>query len=147
MGRVTFLELKVSGKERAVCDIIEKFYQQKVRTTVYFADKNKAVQLDNLLWTWKQDSFIPHCYAANGESNTDEPVVLTSSPLPDVKADVLILFDPLPPEQLAAFSTIIDFAEVYDPEKRSESRQRYKKLRDDKRFELDFYPLGAFLNS
>jgi len=44
-----------------VCKLVEKGFKQKIQP-IYIQTKNQkqAEKLDKLLWTFKQDSFIPH---------------------------------------------------------------------------------------
>jgi len=147
MIQVTFLELKVANKDKVACDILEKLFINGRRIIVYASESKHTHLLDNLLWTWKQDSFIPHAVMDDSAEDPIEPVLLTSNMPSGNETDVLVLYDPLHADLLAEYKTVIDFAEVYHQEKLLESRKRYKTLRDDKRFELHFAPLGAFLNN
>ena len=64
-----------------------------------------------------------------------------------VATDALIFFDPLQSAPLDQYRYIIDFAEIYHPEKLKLSRERYKKLKDLERYNLEFNKLGAFLKT
>jgi len=57
-----------------VCKLVEKGFKQKIQP-IYIQTKNQqqAVQLDKLLWTFKQDSFIPHTIV--GDSGLDSTPV------------------------------------------------------------------------
>jgi DNA polymerase-3 subunit chi len=147
MTNVTFLELKIANKDRVICDVLEILYEQGQRTLVYAKDRKHTQLLNNLLWTWKQDSFIPHVLIEDRTEDPIEPVILTNTLPINVRADVLMLYDSLPADDLIAFPSVIDFAEIYHPEKLSQSRARYKMLRSDNRFNLEFTPLGVFLNN
>lgn len=147
MPKIFFIELKIASKEQLVCDVIEKLFTDNHRTVVHFDGKDEALKMDNLLWTWKQESFVPHALAEDPQTAGDEPVILTTDNRFDDTADTLVLYDPLSSEHFSGFSTIIDFAEVYHPERITESRNRYRQLRDEGRFDLEFVALGAFLNT
>jgi DNA polymerase-3 subunit chi len=49
-----------------VCRLIEKAYLRGHRLFVYCNSSNDAAFLDELLWTFKEDSFIPHNLAGEG---------------------------------------------------------------------------------
>jgi DNA polymerase-3 subunit chi len=147
MPRVTFIELKIASRDRLICDVIEKLYTRNNRVIVYFSEKDKAIHMDNLLWTWKQESFVPHGFNDHSGNFADKSVLLTTDQNLPEGSYTLVLYDPLPADQLASCETVIDFAEVHHPERLNKSRQRYKQLRDDERFELKFFPLGAFLKT
>jgi DNA polymerase III subunit chi len=140
---VIFFELKNASKNRCICDIVEKLYDSNISVTIFSNDKKNAAQLDDLLWTWKQDSFIPHSIA--GLTEDSNPVTINLSGESLSKTQALILADPLPVDSFSFYDLIIDFAEVYHSDKKQESRSRYKLLRDSEKFDLHFLQLGAFL--
>ena len=142
---VIFVELKIASKERYTCDIAEKLFNSSKTLTIYCRDAAVLSKLDGLLWTWKQESFIPHKIfePANGEA---EAVLLTSNANNLPLTDVIILFDPLDSTKLKQYTVIIDFAEVYHAEKKIESRQRFKQMRDSGLYDMHFMQLGAFLS-
>ena len=57
-----------------VCKLVEKGFKQKIQP-IYIQTNNQqqAEQLDKLLWTFKQDSFIPHTIV--GDSGLDSTPV------------------------------------------------------------------------
>ena len=110
-----------------------------------FAEAKSAVQLDNLLWTWKQDSFIPH-QIYNGSSAGDSPVLICDSAENLSSTQALILFDPLPVTALTKYNLIIDFAEIYHADKKLQSRERFREMRDSNNFDIHFTHLGALLS-
>ncbi len=140
---VFFIELPNSNKLKFVCDITEFFYNQKHSLAIYVHDQKSAIQIDQLLWTWKQDSFIPHSRSAE-QDNT--PVTIYTSGDEFIDTDILIQFDPIHPDKLPRFSYVIDFAELYDKTRLNDSRRRFKELRDSDNYEIEFLKLGAFLN-
>jgi len=144
--KVYFIDLAVANKYHFVCDLTEKIYNEGFSLTIFALAQNEVVQLDRMLWNWKQDSFIPHCIENNDGNSLDERVVITTNPEIIFKHDVLLLNNPLPQEKLLSYKYVLDFAEVYDNQKRQESRLRYKTLRDSENFEMEYIKLGAFLN-
>ncbi|MGD9898769.1 MAG: DNA polymerase III subunit chi [Calditrichaceae bacterium] len=143
---VTFIELKITAKERYICQIVEKLFNKNLRTTVYVADKKAAFNLDNLLWNWKQESFVPHSIMNDPSMAPEDPVIITSNESFPALTDALILYDPLPVSKFEGYRYIIDFAEIYDNTKLVESRKRYAAFLHKEEYELSFMQLGAFLN-
>ncbi len=140
---VYFIELTVAQKPKYICEITEKFFNLGRQVHIFTNDKKEARFLDQLLWTWKQDSFIPHGLAEENEE--PEAVQICTGTLPSDGAEALILYDPLSPEAFASYSVIVDFAETYDKQKLNAGRTRYKQIRDLNQFEISFLKLGAFL--
>lgn len=145
--KVIFIELNISNKLRHICDIVEKLYDQQATTTIFIADKKNAHNLDRQLWVWKQELFIPHAIIDSFNAEMDEAVIITTRPDFPVITKALVLFDPLPSNFSNHFSIIIDFAEVYEPERLRLSRNRYKTMRDCGIYEMHFSKLGAFLST
>jgi len=142
---VLFVELKIASKNRYVCDITEKLFDNNISVSIFANDPKSIAQLNDLLWTWKQDSFIPHSVASADNPNSD-PVMLTSSTeMLSQSQAALILYDPLPLMELEKFKLIFDFAEIYHSDKKLESRKRFKEMRDSEKFDLHFTQLGAIL--
>ena len=141
---VLFIELKIAAKSKYVCEITEKLFQNDITLSIYAEGKN-AAQLDNLLWTWKQESFIPH-QIYNGPSTENSQVILSDSLDNLTPTQAVILFDPLPIEALTQYNLIIDFAEIYHADKKMQSRKRFKEMRDSNNFDIHFTQLGTILS-
>ncbi len=144
MTPVLFLELKMAAKERLTCDLIEKLYQEGQTIALYTREAPTANKMNLLLWSWKQETFLPHALYETGGDNSDPIIIYTeASTIPPERT--LVLFDPLPPEELRGRHLVIDFAEVYHEQKKQESRQRFRALKNAGDFELSFLSTGAFM--
>lgn len=143
--KVIFIDLAISNKQKYVCDIVEKLFNDDKKTAVYVKDSKDADTLDRLLWVWKQDTFIPHIIAEEMIEELEDPVVIIKNKEILPKTEALVLFDPLPIDYFDLYKIVIDFAEVYSPQKTKESRTRYKQARDADNYDLKFIKLGEFL--
>ncbi len=143
--QVYFVELSVPQKVRYICDIVEKFYNAKRTVAIFVKESKDALLLDQQLWVWKPDSFVPHAMADGQSQAEEETVTIVKHPdhLPAV--DALIQFDPIALEHLDSYKYVIDFAETYHNSKLLASRERYRKVRDAGTFDLEFMKLGTFL--
>ena len=102
---------------------------------VHAADDDQAQQLDQLLWTFRDGSFIPHMLHA--DSNTqllvDCPVIIGPHPNlsepPEHHHDVLINLHPEVPGFFSRFDRV---AEIIGPEEsqREAGRERFRFYRD-----------------
>lgn len=140
---VLFVELKIAAKIKYICEIAEKLFLNNIPISIY--SKNDLPQIDNQLWTWKQESFIPHRILKAGISKAVEPVLLFNDFENPPDTEAIILSDPLSFEYLQRYKLVVDFAEVYHSEKKLESRKRFKNMRDSKKFDIHFTQLGAIL--
>jgi DNA polymerase-3 subunit chi len=145
-GEIIFIILSSANKNRVVCDIVEKCFHRSMNVLLVVEDVQEAKKYDQLLWTWKQASFIPHIYINTVEENVAEPVVITNKLKKNHGFDVLIMVDPVPVQIMLQFHKIIDFAEKYDLARLDKSRQRYKEFRKEN-FTLKTMQAGEFLSS
>lgn len=99
-------EAKIS-KELLACRITEKAYKSGHSVFIYCVNQAQAYQLDELIWTYKPDSFLPH----NIEGEGPEPppsIQLGFSSVPRGFNDILLNMAPNPPEFYKKFQRIIE---------------------------------------
>ena len=63
-------DLKISA-----CKIIKEYYKKKYKIFVSSRSDDLVNELNNLLWTFEQLSFIPHCTTKNYDKNS--PILLS----------------------------------------------------------------------
>lgn len=70
---------------KATCLVLSKCYEQGFKTLVVTKDVSLSVKIDNLLWTFRQKSFIPHALISDplGEQH---PIIIADSLLPEDNA-------------------------------------------------------------
>lgn len=63
---------------KVACRLISKSYDLQLRTFVHVADQATCTRMDELLWTFRDQSFIPHEIAANvrASDTPHAPVVI-----------------------------------------------------------------------
>jgi DNA polymerase-3 subunit chi len=76
-----------------ICRLVDKAYQQKHHVYIYINSAEEAKVLDDLLWTFRDTSFIPH--GLQLETTTAEPVRIgfpnmDSHNHPEAPYDILI---------------------------------------------------------
>ncbi len=144
--KIFFIVLNSAVKSRIVCDLAEKCYLENQRVIIYAENENECKNLDTLLWTWKQQSFIPHIFLDSLSERHPEPVIITSHIEANADYSTLLLADPLPLAVISQFSIVIDFAEKYEAQALESSRKRFKMYRDQN-FKIDTMPPGEFLHT
>jgi DNA polymerase-3 subunit chi len=60
-----FILNKSYDLKKSICQIIKIYYKQKYKIVVKTNDKPLLSDLDDMLWTFEQISFIPHCTRYN----------------------------------------------------------------------------------
>jgi DNA polymerase-3 subunit chi len=116
---------------RLACKIVDKATQLDNHVFIHSSTEDEARQIDELLWTFSQGSFIPHRIVRETLAEPPlEPVVIgVNQPPAPGRWDVLINLAPDVPEFFSRYERV---AEVVDgnPARRELSRERYRFYRD-----------------
>jgi len=127
MTRVDFYVLKdhKSGNHNAfICRLVEKIYKKGHQLLLHVADERQAEMINDLLWTWRQGSFVPHEIHQPGKAR-ECPVIINHLAEPEMDMhDVLINLASDVPLFFSQFNRV---AEVVDQneQNRQSARQRY----------------------
>lgn len=130
--RISFYVLATeepAGRLAYACRLIEKAYKLQHRVHVIAGDDESARTLDNLLWTFRQGSFVPHVLWNRRDAPTGSaPVTIATPEQEPPEADLLLnLADEVP----ACFGRFARVAEVIDGQAacRQAGRQRHRYYR------------------
>jgi DNA polymerase-3 subunit chi len=85
---VWFYHLERAGFEEVLPDLLEKSLARGWRALVWCADETRLKRIDETLWTWRDDSFLPHGLAHEPFAEA-QPVLLSTSPERRNGADAL----------------------------------------------------------
>ena len=94
--RIDFYLLNEAAPEAlwlTACRLLEKAYLKKHQVFVYCAHQQDAEHLDELLWTFKPDSFIPHHIQGEGPE-PPPPIQIGYSQEPRGFNDILFNLSP-----------------------------------------------------
>lgn len=131
MTRVDFYLTQASNeKQRLVtaCRLVEKASQLGHHVFIY-ADKAEQVkQLDELLWTFRDGSFLPHT-ASDAADAIKHPVVIGTQHQEDATHDVMINLAESIPDCFSRFERVAEVVGGIEDEKQA-ARQRFKFYRD-----------------
>lgn len=120
------------------CRLLEKACLRGHRVFVYCENQADAELIDELLWTYKDDSFIPH--NLQGEGPEPPPAVqIGYGPEPRGFNDILLNMSTTIPAFHTRFRRVMEI--VLDNDKAKEmSRQHYREYRA-KGYELHAHPI------
>jgi DNA polymerase-3 subunit chi len=124
--RAEFVRLRKPERARHLFELAAEFYNTGQRVLILVTDDDQGIKLDHFLWTWKRDFFLPHAFDNGAVECLGEPIVITSAERNANASRVAILGRPASLNFLRQFDTVIDFAETYDEELATASRQRYR---------------------
>ena len=120
------------------CKLTEKAYSLENTVYLYTRDAHEAQVLDDLLWTYKDGSFLPHG-TTSASFNEQQPILIGSEPTPQKSFDLLINLTDQLPTDISDFKRV---AEVLDqnPERKTRGRERFKQYKT-MGVELNFHEL------
>ena len=132
MARVDFYVLSQSGeqaRQRFACRLAEKAYKLDNSVYILAPDQASAEQIDDLLWTFRDGSFVPHHFARPGSADLPSPVCVGYDPAAADSRDLLInLVDDIP-SCADAFPRIAELV-TSDADSKQKSRRRFVTYRD-----------------
>ncbi|MEO8400813.1 MAG: DNA polymerase III subunit chi [Gammaproteobacteria bacterium] len=117
-------DLNPDGRLLFVCRLIEKAYKQKHRIYVHATDKLEAHRLDEMLWTYRDDSFLPHNLYGEGPDPAP-PIQIGFAVTPEKQKDILINLSNEVPDFHPQFLRILELIEN-DPAAQAAGRERYR---------------------
>jgi DNA polymerase-3 subunit chi len=122
------------------CRLLEKATLQGHRIFVCCNSLKEAEHLDELLWTYKDDSFIPHNLQGEGPEPPPPVQIGYGTSEPRGFNDVLMNLSSTIPSFKSKFKRIIEIVEHNEPAKEL-SRNRYREYRAHQ-YELRTHPIG-----
>ena len=129
MPQVDFYLLPTSdegSRLRMVCRTTEKAFSLGHRVHIHTGSQALSARLDELLWTFRDRSFVPHCIAPH--SAEPWPVTVGHDWDPD-HGDVLVNLAPRAPACAERFARIVEVVDQ-SPEVQSQGRGRYRAYRE-----------------
>ena len=92
MGEVLFYHLTTRPLEQAAPSILEKCVERAWKVTIRCGSAERAAALDRHLWTYREDSFLPHGLAGQGDGATQPIYITAGNEKPNVP-EILFLVD------------------------------------------------------
>ena len=129
MTRIDFYVLASENPEeiqKFACRLAEKAFRNGLRVLIAVDDSAQAEQLDQLLWTFREDSFLPHA-----PQNLDQQaaIELNSGEDPGQHHGLLINLCTEIPTWFSQFDRLAEIV-CQHPDSLARSRTRYSHFRD-----------------
>jgi DNA polymerase-3 subunit chi len=128
--RVDFYLLEETAPDAlwlTACRLLEKAYSKQHQVFVYCANQQDAEHLDELLWTFKPESFIPHHLQGEGPE-PPPPIQIGHNSEPRGFQDILMNLSPTIPAFATRFARIIEIVSA-DEAAKAISREHFKAYR------------------
>jgi DNA polymerase-3 subunit chi len=121
---VWFYHLERTGLDQALPELLEKTLQRGWRALVRSADAARIEHLDGWLWSYRDDSFLPHAPAEEAGA-ARQPVLLTTGFDNPNAADALFLVDGAEPGELAGYARCVVLFDGADEAQLALARKQY----------------------
>jgi DNA polymerase-3 subunit chi len=128
MTEILFYHLETQPLERVIPQLLEKTLERGWRAVVETGSRERAEALDALLWTFREDSFLPHGIAGDAATDPHQPVLITTDDANPNGANVRFFVDRAVPQSVEGYERIVFMFSGHDPEAVSEARLAWKAL-------------------
>ncbi len=129
MTEIRFYHLQTQTLEQALPQILTKALAAGKRIVVHTATENEAERLNESLWTFRPDSFLPHGSAKDGFAK-DQPVFLTHNDENPNRADTLILTGGAAAQSLEGFTLCCEIFDGRNEDALAAAREKWKIYKD-----------------
>ena len=129
MTDIRFYHMERQGLEQVLPALLVKALEQGKRVVVKTRDENETERLNEYLWTYNPDSFLPHGTKRDGHP-AQQPVWLTSVDENPNAADVLILTQGAQSPVVADFALCCELLDGHDQDSVTGARTRWKTYKD-----------------
>jgi DNA polymerase III subunit chi len=89
MSRIDFYIAKKHDFLKLACLVTDKIYRLDLRCYIHTESEQQAKQIDDLLWTFQQNNFLPHELYSPTESQT-APILIGYAQQPELDFEVLV---------------------------------------------------------
>lgn len=110
---------------KLACKILEKAHTQNNQVYIHTPDEATAHQIDDLLWTFHDTSFIPHQLIGARPSPLPIEIGFAIEHKPDYHKDILLNIDANVPPFVGDFERIIEVVSD-EPNQKEISRKKYR---------------------
>jgi len=129
MTEMLFYHLLRKPVERALPELLEKSFERGWRVVVQAASDERVEALDAHLWTYRDDSFLPHGSGRDGDAAA-QPILLTTADDNPNGATVRFLIDGAPmPADATAYDRIVLLFDGEDEDAVAAARARWSEAK------------------
>lgn len=140
MTKVDFYILANDSRERTACKLSEKAYGLGNRVYIHTESAQQTLHVDELLWTFRDGSFVPHERYQTGSSG-ESPIQIGCDENPDTQCDVLINLTTGVPLFFSRFLRVAELVGT-DNDAKKQGRDRFRFYRD-RGYSIETHELAA----
>jgi DNA polymerase-3 subunit chi len=132
MSQVDFYVLPENNKrERFACTLIQKVWKQGNNIYINARSEAEAMAFDDLLWTFRDISFLPHCLTSDDNIENVPIIIGHDNQIDDqipANTKIMINFADQIPQKLGKIERILEIVAGSESERRL-ARKRYADYR------------------
>jgi len=129
MTEVLFYHLEHQPLERALPALVERTLERNWRAVIEVGSEERVEALDTLLWTYREESFLPHGTRRDGNPD-QQPVFLTSSQDNPNAATVRFLLDGAQLADLTSYARVVYVFDGRDASAVDRAREEWRRLKE-----------------
>ena len=115
MTQIIFYSTAPLQVEKTLFALLEKSIEKGNKSLLLFKDKEKCSLINEQLWTYKQNSFLPHISEDEKiYDDIDVPVYLSTKNENPFKAELLFSIDGFLPDNIDHFERVIIIIDIND---------------------------------
>jgi DNA polymerase-3 subunit chi len=125
MTEVLFYHLEHQPLERVLPNLVERTLARGWRAVVQAGSEERVEALDTLLWTYAEESFLPHGTKRDG-NDAAQPVYLTTEDANPNGAAVRFLVDGAEASEITGYVRIVYLFDGHDASAVARAREQWK---------------------
>lgn len=131
MTRIDFYQVDSSEAPLLfACRLIDKIYHAGHQIHVHTTCTEQSTELDALIWSFRDNRFIPHaCYDLKGNVDESVAVQISHGQEPELHRDILINLSGQVPDFFSRFERVAEVVPL-DENSRAAARDNYKFYQD-----------------
>jgi len=128
---IWFYHLERSTLDQVLPELLDKTLQRGWRALVRISDQARLEEIDERLWTYSDDSFLPH--GLDTEAHADrQPIVLTAGQAEAVNsATVRFMVDGATPPDLSGYERVVFMFDGHDDRQLATARDQWRRLKSE----------------
>jgi len=130
MTEVLFYHLQQASLEQVLPDLLEKSLERGWRAVVQASSEQRIEALDQCLWTYRDDSFLPHGSGEDGHVEL-QPVFLTTNEDNPNGAEVRFFVDGAKAGDVSGYERIVHLFDGGDDDALAAARKLWKQASSD----------------
>lgn len=129
-SEVWFYHLERGSLDGVLPLLVQKCLDKGWEALIRVGNQERLEALDTALWSYREDSFLPHGTDREDEPET-QPVLLTTATTNLNNAAVLFLVDRPDEGEFDGYERIIRLFDGRDPDALTEAREAWKAMKED----------------